>query len=462
MGRTFTSEDDRTPGAHAVAIISDGFWRRNFASDPSVLGRDLQVNNHSYTIVGVAARGFSGTDVGSPTDIWLPMMMQAQVGRNFLTDARTNWLEMIGRLTSDRSAESAGAELTAFLQRRAPDLMTVFPDRRITLVPGGKGNSGVRRELGPALRLLLALTVLALVLACVNVASLLAVRSAAREKEVAVRLALGAGRSRLARQFLTETLVLAVLGGAAGLLIAPWATRLIIASQPHPLGIDTSLDIRLFLFGLAVSVLTGLFVGQAPILASRKVGLTQAFASASWPRLSSRVTVHDLIVTFQIAMSLTMLISAALLVQSLRSLDSVDPGFRADDVLLISLDPKAAGYDSNRMRGFWRDTLERVSLVPGVESVSLAGTVPLAPGRQRQPWFDEISGREIEIDTNFIGPRYFRTLDIPLLSGREFDERDQQTSRPVVIINERLAKLFWPGQDPIGKSARLAGPNTAC
>jgi hypothetical protein len=143
--------------AHAVAIISDGFWRRNFGSDPSVLGRDLQVNNHSYTIIGVAARGFSGTDVGSPTDIWLPMMMQAQVGRNFLTDARTNWLEMIGRLTSDRSAESAGAELTALLQRRAPDLMSVFPDKRITLVSGGKGNSGVRRELDPALRLLLAL-----------------------------------------------------------------------------------------------------------------------------------------------------------------------------------------------------------------------------------------------------------------------------------------------------------------
>jgi predicted permease len=455
IGRTFTLDDDRTPGAHGVAVISDGFWRRGFGSDPAVLGRDVQVNNHTFSIVGVAARGFSGTDVGSPIDIWLPMMMQREVGRGFLTDARTNWLEIIGRLKSDMSLERAAAELTTHLQRRAPDLQAQFPGRRLILVPGAKGNSPVRRELGPALRLLFALTGLALVLACINVSSLLAGRSAAREKEIAVRLALGARRSRLTRQFLTETLVLAALGGMAGLLTAPWAARLLVASQPYRLGIDASLDIRVFLFGLAISVLTGLLLGQAPILASRKVGLPQAFGSSSGTPPSRRLTVHDFIVTFQIATSLAMLISAALLVQSLRSLNSVDPGFRADDMLLVSLDPKAAGYDRNRVEGFWRDTLERVSQIPGVQNVSLAGTVPLAPGRQRQPWFNATSGQEIEIDTNFVGPRYFRTLDIPLLRGREFEQRDGKTSRPVVIVNERLALMFWPEQDPIGKGVRL-------
>jgi predicted permease len=457
IGRTLTPEDDRTPGAHSVAVISDGFWRRDFESDPSVVGRGVRVNNHTFSIIGVAAKGFSGTDLGSPVDIWLPMMMQREVGRDFLTDARTNWLEIIGRLNSGLSLERAGAELTTHFQRAAPDLQARFPGRRLILVPGDKGSSSVRSELGPALKVLLALTALALVLACVNVGSLLAVRSAAREKEIAVRLALGARRSRLTRQFLTETLVLAALGGTAGLLVAPWAARLLIASQPYRLGIDASLDMRVFLFGLAVSVLTGLFVGQAPILASRRVGLTQTFGSATaiTPDTSRRLTVHDLIVTFQIAMSLAMLISAALLMQSLQSLKSVDPGFRSDDLLLMSVDPKAAGYDGNRVEGFWRDTLERVSQVPGVQSVSLAGTVPLAPGRQRQPWLNPTSGEKIEIDTNFVGPRYFRTLDIPLLRGREFDERDGKASRPVVIVNERLARLFWPEQDPIGKGARL-------
>jgi predicted permease len=304
---------------------------------------------------------------------------------------------------------------------------------------------------------LLALTALALVLACVNVASLLAVRSTAREKEIAVRLALGAGRSRLTRQLLTETLVLAALGGTAGLLVAPWAARLLVASQPHLSGIDATLDMRVLAFGIAATVLTGLVVGQAPIVATSKVGLTQAFESSSGrPAAKSRgFTLHDAIVTFQIATSLAMLISAALLVQSLRSLNSVDPGFRADDLLLVTLEPAVAGYEGARLEGFWRDTLGRVSQVGGVQSASLAKTVPLAPGRQRQPWLNPASGEKIEIDTNVVAPRYFRTLDIPLLRGREFDERDRKTSRPVLIVNERLARMFWPGQDPIGKGVRL-------
>lgn len=457
IGRPLTPEDDRTPGAHAVAVISDAFWRRSFGSDPSVLGRDVRVNNHTFSIIGVAAKGFSGTAVGSSTDIWLPMTMQKEVGRDLLTEARTNWVEIIGRLSSGVSLERAGAELTTYLERRAPDLSPRYLGWRLILVPGDTGNAAVRRELGHALRVLLALTVLALVLACVNVASLLAVRSAAREKEIAVRLALGARRSRLTRQFLTETLVLAAIGGTAGLLIAPWAARVLVASQPYGIDIDTSLDMRVFMFGLAVSVLTALSIAQAPILLSRKVGLTHAFGNAATAPASRRLTIHDLIVTFQIAASLAMLISAALLMQSLRSLQSVDPGFRADDLLLVSLDPKAAGYDGNRMEGFWRETLERVSQIRGVQVVSLAGTVPLAPGRQRQPWVNATTGEKLEIDTNFVGPRYFRTLDIPLVRGREFDERDGRTSRLVVIVNERLAAMFWPEQDPIGKGMNLPG-----
>jgi predicted permease len=384
------------------------------------------------------------------------MAMQREIGRDLITETRTNWLEIIGRLSSGVTRERAAEQLTAHVQRRRLELPPQPGTRRIFLVPGDKGNPAVRRELGPALAVLMALTGLALGLACINVASLLAVRSAAREKEIAIRLALGARRARLTRQLLTEALVLAALGGTAGLLIAPWTARMLVTAQSRALDIDASLDARILLFGLVVSMLTGLIVAQAPILASRKAGLAQV-AQSPPAIISRRLSSHDLIVTLQIGMALAMLISAALFVQSLRRLNSVDPGFRADNLLLASLDPKAAGYDSNRIDGFWRNTLERVGLIPDVQSVSLAGTVPLAPGRQRQPWRHPATGEKFELDTNFVGPRYFRTLEIPLLRGREFGDEDGRTSRPVVIVNERLARLFWPEQEPIGKGVRLPG-----
>jgi hypothetical protein len=183
IGRTFSPEDDRTPSAHPVAVLSDPFWRRNFAADPGVIGREIRVNNHTFTIIGVGAKSFRGTDVGSATDIWLPMMMQRELGRSFFSDARTNWLEIVGRLKSGATHARAGAELTTFMERRAPQLQGQSPERRLILVPGDKGSSPVRGELRQALGVLLALTTLALVLACINVASLLAVRSAAREKK---------------------------------------------------------------------------------------------------------------------------------------------------------------------------------------------------------------------------------------------------------------------------------------
>jgi predicted permease len=447
-GRPLTPDDDRIPGSHPVAVISDGFWQRSFGSDPSVIGRNVRVNDYTFTIIGIAARGFAGTEVGLPTDIWLPMTMQKEIGRDLLADARTNWLEIIGRLKPGVSLEHAGAAMAGRVQ-----------GRRLMLLPAAKGNSRVRRDLGPALKVFMALTALALVLACVTVAGLIVVRSVAREKEIAVRLALGARRSSLIRQFLTETLVLAALGGTAGLLLAPWTAGLLAASQPGLRDIDSSLDVRVFLFGLAACVLTGLVIGLAPVLASSKVGVLQV--SRKWwttPGTQTRVTIRDVIVTCQLAVSLIMLIAAGLFVQTLRTLTSVDPGFRADDLLLISAHPAAAGYEGRRLQAFWRDTLDLVSQVPGVQSASLAGTVPLAPGRQRQPVVSPTSGESIEIDMNFVGPDYFRTLGIPLLRGREFNRRDATTSRPVVIVNERMARLLWPDEDPIGKALRSSRP----
>ena len=462
LGRPLTPQDDRTPGSHAVVVISNAFWQRSFGADHAVVGRDVRINNHTFTIIGVADKRFTGTDVGVPTDIWLPMMMQREVGRDLITEVRTNWLEMIGRLKSGVSVDRAAAELTAYVDRRAEGMQGQPRGRQLMLLPADKGSSGVRRELGPALKVLLALTGLALVLACVNLASLLVVRSVAREKEIAVRLALGARRSSLVRQFLTETLVLAAAGGTAGLLIAPWAAGLLLASQPGVSDIDPSLDMRVFLFGLGAWLLTGLFVGLAPVLASSKVGLEQAFAHSfrSTHGSRNRPTLHDVIVTCELAVSLVVLIGAALFVQSLRNLSSIDPGFRAEEMLLITVDPAAAGYDAGRREAFWRDTLDRVNQIHGVQSASLGRTVPMAPGRQRQPAFNPISGDNTAVDTNFVGPGYFRTLAIPLVRGREFSDRDGKTSRPVVIVNDRMARTFWPGQDPVGQAIRVGGSNS--
>jgi predicted permease len=465
MGRPLTPEDDRTPGAHPVAVISDGFWRRSFAADPAVLGRGIRLNKQTFTIVGVAGRGFSGAEVGSPIDVWVPLVMQREVGRDFLTDARTNWLEIIGRLQSG-SRERAAAELTAFVDRTLPGVLARRASRasttdphQLVLLRGNRGTSALRRELGPALRVLVALAGLALMLTCINVASLLVVRSVAREKEIAVRLALGARRSDLVRQFLTETFVLAALGGIGGLFMAPWAAGLLVASQPDRLGIDATPDLRVFLFGLLAWIVTGILVGQAPILASSKVGLAQAAGNQSGAPSGTRrrVTLHDAIVTAQIAASLVMLIGAALFVQSLKSLGALDPGFPAERLLLVSVDPGSAGYEGPRLESFWRTTLERVDQIHGVESASLARIVPLAYGRERQPVLNSATGESPEIDVNAVGPRYFATLGVPLVRGREFTTQDGRTAPRVAIVNEQMARTFWPGQDAVGKPIAL-GP----
>lgn len=456
-GRPLLPDDDRTPGAHAVAVISEAFWQRRFASDPAIVGRTILLNGQAFMILGVAANGFTGTEIGQPIDVWIPLAMQSEVGRDLLTDARTNWLEMVGRLRAGNRREQVAEALNLDFQRRASGLPAQASVRRLVLAPAGRGSSPARGEQKSALLATFALTGLALALAVVNVAGLAAVRSAARDKELAIRLAIGAGRSRLDRQLLTEALVIATLGGVAALLFVPWSSRALIAAYSTPLVIGSTLDAGVFALVALTSILSGLVVATMPIVASRRISPAPGSSGAG---AAHRLTAHDAIVTLQIAVALSMLISAALLVQSLRGFNSVDPGFRTDNLLLASLDPASAGYESDRIDGFWRAALDRIGRLPGVQSVSLARTVPLAPGRQRQPWVNPSSGEKIEIDTNFVGPQYFHTLGIAVLSGRDFTSDDRRASRPVVIVNERLARAFWPQQDPIGKGVRLPDART--
>ena len=453
-GRPLGPDDDRLPAGEAVAVISDAYWRRSFSADPGVPGRTILLNGHPFTIVGIAPAGFGGMDVGAPCEVWIPMAAQRHVGRDLAGDPRTNWLEIFGRLQPGVTAERAATELSAHL-RRASQLPGDQAQRRLVLQPGAKGRSAARRDAGAAFGVLMALTALALGLACVNVASLVAVRAAGREKEMAIRLAIGARRGRLTTQLLTEGLLLSVVSGAAGMMAAPWAARLFLAAQPQTMAIDPALGLRVVALTLAASCLAGFAIALPPVFTARKADIRHGFDAASRPGAASRrLAPHDAVIALQIAAALAMLISAALLVQSLRGLKSVNPGFRADNLLLVSLDPGAAGYQGARLQQFWRDTLSLVGQLPGVESASLARTVPLAPGRQRQNWTNAASGLEVELDTNTVGPRYFRTLAIPL-RGREFEERDSAAAARVVIVNERLAGMFWPGQDPLGRSIPL-------
>jgi len=458
LGRPLTIDDDRTPGAHPVVVISDRFWRQTFDADASILGRDLRINSVSFTIVGVTVPPFTGIDVGMPTDVWIPMAMQREVGRNFLTDSRSTWLELIGRLRPDQTLEQAAAALNTSLEARATSATSAVSEsrRRLIVLPGGKGKATAWRAVGDSVRLLMALSAVTLALMCFTIASLLVVRSLARQKETAVRMALGARRSHLVSQCLTETLLLAVIGGIVGVTVAPWVSTVLVASQGNELSLDTNLDPRVVGFAVVMSLLTGLVVGLAPILAaSGHDGMTSTSMATRGTSSSRRhLVLRDAIVALQIAASLATLIVAALLVQSLRALNAIDPGFAGDRVLLIAMDPGPLGYDAGKIETFWRAALTRIEQIPGVHSASLANTVPLAPGRQRQPVVSPLSGNAIEIDTNQVGPAYFRTLGIPLVRGREFAAADGKDAMRVAIVNERLAELFWPGGDPIGQSIR--------
>lgn len=448
-GRLLSPADDRTPGRHPVAVASEAFARRTVPASGEVVGRTVLLNNHEFTIIGIAANGFAGTDVGSPTDIWLPMAMQRQAGRNLLSDVRTNWLELFGRLRPGNDRAAAARELNRQFQLRASSLPPDAGGRSIVLLPGAMGNAPMRSELRSSLAVLFVLTGIALALACVNVGALAAVRSAAREKELFIRLALGARRSRLRRQLLTEGLVLAVSGGVMGLLAASWLAQTLLSTQSARLQIDTTLDPRVQLFAFVLSMVAACVVAFPAVRATGRIG-----------GRVRRLAIQDGIVALQIALTLAMLVSAALLVQSVRRLQSVDPGFHTEGLVLATLDPRAAGYDSDRIGRFWQDVLARVSVLPGVQSVSLARTVPLAPGRQRQGWRHPASGETIELDTNSVGPNYFRTLGVPIVSGREFGDDDERAARSVVLVNESFAQLFWPGQEATGQALALPESGT--
>jgi len=469
MGRGFTPEEDQKPGGGPVMVISHSYWERRFASDPNVVNKTLHLNGHPFTIIGVAPKDFTGTFTGINPDLWVPVTMQPQVmpiRGNPLQDRHDRWLDLMGRLNPGISVEQAQAALNT----TAAQLDKAFPDtnegrtRRIAVAQAGGVHPGFR---GPALAftgVLMVIVGIGLLIACANVANLLLARATARRKEISIRLALGAGRRRLIRQMLTESMLLSLLGGVVGLLFAMWTDRLIALFKPPtpiPISINLSLDVPVLVFTLVVSILTGIIFGLAPAIYSSRTDLVgylkgEALALGGGRR---KLALSNLLVVAQITLSLVLLIAASFFIRSLQSLKGVELGFRTNDIAMVWLDLNLRNYTPQKGRDFYRQLVERVRSLPGVKNVSLTSNVPLGisfgessiniEGRQPLP-----EGTYIQVGAQIVDANYFQTLGIPLLRGREFTESDDRSKR-IVIINETMARRFWPGEDPIGKRLQL-------
>jgi len=471
VGRFFLPEEDRTPDTHPVVVISHGLWRRRFGADPAAPGKTVSLNGHRYTVIGVTPSEFTGTTRGTASDVYVPIMMQGKwvMGRgNFLENRNMAWLQLLGRLKPNVSRQQAQASLSLM----ADEPGNTSPGGKgsaksfavALLMDGSRGHMNRVRDLSLPLKLLMGVVGFVLLIGCANVANLLLARASARRKEIAVRLAIGAGRWRIVRQLLTESAILSALGGGAGLLVAHWLTGLLIGFQQQtdfvPRAFDgnfADLDGRAMGFTLGLSLLTGIVFGLAPALQASKADFLEALKedTPGLGRLARRFSLRNLLVVTQVALSLVVLIGASLCVKSLRSLQEIDPGFEPAKVVTASFDLSQNGYDEARGRQFIARLSERVEALPGVEAVSFTNFVAFGGLTPTGPWTPEgyqpQPGKRLAFDYNTISSNYFRTLGIPIVSGREFTERDTGDAPCVAIINESLARRYWPGQEAVGK-----------
>jgi predicted permease len=461
-GRTLITDDDTAPGANPLAVIGDGLWRRRFNADPNVVGKTVRLNGYPFTVIGVASPEFIGVETGRATDAWIPISMAAQADPTSAGSPHTRvargWLRAFGRLKPNVSLEQAQAELSGI----ALELERTFPDTNkgvgIRLIPHLGLGPAQRNDARAFTSLLAAVAALVLLIACANVANLLLARGQRRQKEIGVRLALGATRLRLIRQLLAESLLLSLLGGALGAFVAFWLSgplkNFVAFGRENYHALDLSLDTRALSFTFLIAVVTGLLFGLIPALQAAKTELTPVLKDAARSgRGKLRINLNGLLVIGQIALSLVALIAAGLFVRTLQKAQSVHPGFNADHVVTASFDVGKHGYSESEGRQFYRQIIERVEALPGVSSASLAHTAPFTD----RTWNTRVRAQSqtdaapLQVDYNVVAPRYFATLEIPFISGRDFHAADEAQTPGVVILNETLARRLFPGENPIGK-----------
>jgi predicted permease len=474
LGRLLTQDDDRAPGAHPVVVLGHGFWSRRFAGSPAVLNQVVRVNGTTMTVVGVAPRGFVGTDVASAPDLFVPMMMKAAVTPTWddLENRRSRWLNILARLKPGTTAAQAEPALNVLYAQILQDDFKVMPAtasatfrerflaKKLTVLPGLKGHSYVREDLSTPLVVLMGMVGLVLLIACANVANLLLARASFRQKEIAVRLALGAGRRRIVGQLVTESLVLAILGGAAGLVLAAWTSDLLVRSLPFESltrALTTGPDLRVVGFTFAVALSTGLFFGLVPAWQASRPALTSTLKNESTTVTAGhpRARLRKGLVVAQVAFSLLLLIGAGLFTRSLANLRSLDPGFQADQLLTFAVDPSLNGYEQPHIRSLVAQLQERLAALPGVRAASFAEMAPMTDNTNRStvvlPGYTPQEGEDMSPNVNRIGPGFLSTLGMPLVNGREFTAADGDSAPKVAVINETMARKHFPGRNPIGE-----------
>jgi predicted permease len=480
LGRSFTAEEDRAIGTSPVVVISSLLWRQRFNSDPSIVGKSVNVNQKPYTIIGVMPEKFAGANIVSPPDLWVPLTMEPVVesGSRALSSPDEGWLMMMGRLRADASlasAQSAVATIATRLhdERHKRASGPEDPQGRQVAVVAARGLMVPPQGRAPTLTIAAAvMTVVSLVLlvACANVANMLLARAVSRRKEIAVRLALGAGRLRIARQMLTESLVLAAIGGLAGLLLAFWGTDLLVAMLAslltgNSIAPDVTPDVRVFVYTFLLSVATGVVFGLLPALQSSKPDVVAALKDERLVIPAGKLrglSLRNLLVVGQISISVLLLVAAGLFVRNLRNTQHPDPGFAIDNSLMASFDLDLAGYKDDRAKLFEQQLLERLRASAQVRSAALAESVPLASGGNTSPLYVEGEPANYErVDENSllqhtaVSSDYFATMGIPLVRGRDFDNRDMATSPRVVIVNETLARRLAAGGNALGKRFKM-------
>jgi predicted permease len=474
-GRTFSPDEDKTPGSQPVVVVSETFSRKHFPATQDPIGQKITVNGFPLTVVGVAPDSFTGIVLEQPTQLWVPVLMHPQLSQSKLIEKRnTAILQLLGRVKSGVSQTEAESSLDLLAQQikqanTPPGTITKglpFSEQHIKFEPAGQGISILRKRFASPLKLLMGVVGLVLLIACTNLAGLLLARGVSRRKEIAIRLALGANSWRLLRQLLTESLLLAAAGGALALLIAPWLISLLIKTQSRldiaRTLLGQGLDGRVLLFTAITTLVAGVVFGIFPAWQSSKAELLPVLKEDGGisSQRERRFTFRGLLVVAQLALAIVVLISAGLCVRSLRNLLAIDPGYQTETLLVVPLELDEKKYDETKGRALRQELYARLATLPGVESVSQGSVMPFSGGRYVSSLFvvgrQPLPGEQMAFDTSVVGPRYHETMGIKIVEGHGFTEQDRAGAPAVVIINEAMAKLLFPGEDALGRKLSLA------
>jgi len=483
LGRPLTPEDDRVGAPNDVAVLSHNLWKNTFAMSPAVLNQTVRLNNRPMTIVGVTAPGFQGVGAGEAIDVFVPLTLQPRLTQisDGMADRRGYWLNIFARLAEGTSRGQAEVMLNGFWRpileeeahndpRASAKYRARFTARHLSLAPGGRGISAVRSQASAPLIVLMSMAGLLLLIACANIANLLIARAAGRQKEIAIRLAIGAGRARLMRQLLAEGLCLSLAGGLLGILAAYWTGDLLLSylpTDPSVRGLTATPDLRVLAFGLALSVLTGILFGLAPAWETFRTNVSGSLKEQAAGVMGSaaQVRFRKVLVIAQVGLSLVLLIGAGLFARSLFNLRQIQPGFRADHLLSFDVQPSLNGYSQAQTRALYERLHESIAALPQVRAVALA-EIPLLGNSidmtgLEVPGYEPKEGESMSIRDNWISPGYFSAMGIPLVRGREFTKQDGAGAPKVAVINEVMARKYFGTDNPIGRTFRFSSTRKA-